>query len=79
MSKDRETMKAIHDKKFNQFLRSIDVYDEIKNGEHNCKFCNQLITFDNIYTIFPEAGKIKFVCDRTDCVVKMGEYLKDVK
>lgn len=79
MSKDRETMKAIHDEKFEQFLRSIDVYDGIKNGEYNCKFCNQLIKFDNIYTIFPEAGKIKFVCDRTDCVVKMGEYLKDVK
>ena len=72
-------MKAIHDEKFEKFLRNINVYDGVNSGKYSCKFCNKQITFDNIYTIFPESGKIKFVCDSTDCVVKMGEFLKDIK
>lgn len=72
---DRETIKAIHDEKFVAFLKSINLYEDIQKGLCKCKFCKQKVSIDNIYTIFPEEGKVKFVCDRTDCMVELGKYL----
>ena len=72
---DRETLKAVHEEKFETFLKNINVYDGILRGEYKCKFCGNVVNLDNVYTIFSEAGKVKFVCDTTNCVVNLGEYL----
>lgn len=75
---DKETIKAIHDEKFVTFLKNINIYDDILNGACKCKFCKQVVGIDNIYTIFPEEGKIKIVCDSTDCMVELGKYLNGI-
>lgn len=75
---DRETIKAIHDEKFVTFLKSINIYDDIQNGACKCKFCRQVVGINNIYTIFPEGGMIKIVCDNTDCMVELGKYLNGI-
>ncbi len=75
---DRETIKAIHDEKLVAFLKSINIYDDIQRGACKCKFCKQVVGISNIYTIFPEEGKIKFVCDSTDCMVELGKYLNGI-
>ena len=75
---DKETIRAIHDEKFIAFLKNIDIYNDIQKGECKCKFCRQVVGIDNIYTIFPEEGKIKIVCDSTDCMVELGKYLNGI-
>ena len=74
---DRETLKAVHDEKFQTFLKNINVYDGIIRGVYKCKFCGKNVNLDNIYTIFPEASKVKFVCDAPNCVVELCEYLSE--
>ena len=71
---DKETLQAVHDIKFEQFLRNINKYDDIVAGRCKCKFCGNPITIENISCIFPESGSIKFVCDDMKCIAKMSQY-----
>lgn len=77
MKKDKEIIKAIHDNKLVEFLKNIEKYDSIIGGKEKCKFCKNQITMDNLYTIFPESGSIKLVCDKPECIAKMNSYLND--
>ncbi len=77
MKKDKEIVKAIHDDKLDDFLKSIKVYDDVINGKIKCKFCDGKITLDNLYTVFPESGAIKFACDKASCIAKMNNYLNE--
>ena len=77
MKKDKEIIKAIHDNKLEQFLRSIKVYDNIINKTAKCKFCSESISLENLYTVFPESGAIKFACDKPSCIANMNNYLNE--
>lgn len=77
MKKDKEIIKAVHDNKLIEFLKNIKVYDSIIEGEKKCKFCKNQITIENLYTVFPESGSIKFVCDKPECIAKMNSYLNE--
>ncbi len=73
---DQETLQAVHDIKFELFLKNINKYDDVVEGRCKCKFCGKSVTFDNIAYIFPESGAIKFVCDEMNCMAKMSQYTK---
>lgn len=71
---DKETLQAVHDIKFEQFLRNINKYDDVVDGKCKCKFCGKTVTLENIACIFPESGAVKFVCDEMSCLAKMSQY-----
>jgi hypothetical protein len=77
MKVDKEIIKAVHDDKLEQFLKSINVYDSVINNKAKCKFCSELISMENLYTIFPESGAIKFACDKPACIAMMNSYLNE--
>lgn len=77
MKKDKEIVKAIHDDKLETFLKSIKVYEDLIAGKIKCKFCGDPVTIDNLYTVFPESGAIKFACDKAACIAKMNIYLNE--
>ena len=69
----REKVKAVHDNDLEQFLSSIGVLDQIKEGYHYCIVCNTQITLENLGAIFPKDNKINFVCDRPSCFVNLNQ------
>ena len=71
-------MKVSIDYKFENFLKRIDVYDDIVNGQKKCKFCSNPVNMDSISSVFAESGDIKFVCDKPECVARFSEYLADI-
>ena len=73
----RETVNAIHDDKFEGFLRKLGVYEDVINGEKKCKFCGDAVGYEHISTLFAESGNIKFVCEKPECIAKFSEYLAD--
>lgn len=73
-TEDKETLQAVHDIKFEQFLRNINRYDDVVAGKCKCKFCGKVVTLENIACIFPESGTVKFVCDELNCLAKMSQY-----
>lgn len=73
----KEAVNAVHDDKFEDFLRKLDVYNDVVNGGKKCKFCGETINYDHISTVFAESGNIKFVCEKPECIAKFSEYLAD--
>lgn len=75
--KSNDAIKAVYEDKFQLFLQNIGVYENVISGTEKCKFCSQLITLDNIVSVFPESGTIKFVCDNPVCICKMNNYFNE--
>lgn len=71
----KETVNAVHDDKFEGFLRKLGVYDDVINGRKKCKFCGEAVNYDHISSVFAESGDIKFVCEKPGCIAKFSEYL----
>ena len=75
--KPNDAIKAVYEDKFQLFLQNIGVYENVISGTEKCKFCSQPITLDNIASVFPESGTIKFVCDNSECICKMNNYFNE--
>lgn len=73
----KETVNAVHDDKFEGFLRRLGVYGDVMNGGKKCKFCGEAVEYDHISSVFAESGDIKFVCEKPECIAKFSEYLAD--
>lgn len=75
--KPDDAIKAVYEDKFQLFLQNIGVYDKVVSRTEKCKFCGQPVTMDNIASVFPESGTIKFVCDNPECICKMNNYFNE--
>ena len=64
----RETLKAVHDDDLNELLRSLNIYNEFVHEKMKCAFCGDLVTYDNLHSLFPESGSIKLCCNKPQCV-----------
>ena len=73
--KPNDAIKAVYEDKFQLFLQNIGVYENVVSGTEKCKFCSQPITTDNIASVFPESGNIKF--DNSECICKMNNYFNE--
>lgn len=73
----KETVNAVHDDKFEGFLRKLGVYEDVMNGRKKCKFCGEAVEYERISSVFAESGDIKFVCEKPECIAKFSEYLAD--
>jgi len=69
-------IKAVHDKDLVTFLKSIGEYDAVMNKRRKCFFCNDIITFDNILSIFPLNNKVQYCCKNPECYQSLMERKK---
>lgn len=60
-------MQVVHNDDLVEFLKSIEEYDKVINGQARCQFCGKIITLDNIRSIFPLDGEIAYCCDSKEC------------
>lgn len=65
------TMKAVHDKDLESLLSSLGVYEDVIHQKYRCLFCDDIITLDNIDSIVPHEGSVKFTCDKPECHLKL--------
>lgn len=64
-------MNVVHDSDMKDFLKSIEEYKKVKEGNVNCYFCGEQIDFDNILGVFPYENSIKYSCK--DCICELIE------
>jgi hypothetical protein len=69
----REKIKAVHDDDLEQFLSSLGVLEQIKEGEHLCTICGTPITLENFGAIYPRDNKICFLCHRAFCLANFNQ------
>lgn len=73
----REKVKAVHEDDLRGFLSSIGVLDQIENGRCHCSVCGAQIDLNNLSMVFPDKGRIQFVCDRVSCLNEIESVRKD--
>lgn len=67
------TLKAVLDEDFENFLKSLNVYDSIKAGSEKCCICEKPVSFSSISALFPHQSKVFFCCDSPACISKLKE------
>ena len=67
---NKEEISAVYEKDLKEYLRSLDLLDDINNGKINCEFCRKTITFDNLQCIFPKDNEIKICCNNSYCYLQ---------
>jgi len=77
--KVREILTVVHDDELENLMKRLGVFDEFKKGKKRCKFCMQEANFENLNSLFPESGDIKFVCDKPECTMALTKYLNQQK
>ena len=77
MKQSTNAIKAVYEDLYQQFLEQIGVYDRDVSRVEKCKFCGRKISMENIASVFPESGSIKFVCDDPGCIIKMNNYFNE--
>jgi len=73
----KESIRAVHDQDLEKILDGLGILSKFKRGELKCKFCNNVITFGNLHSIFPQSGSIKLVCDSSNCVRELSMLLNE--
>lgn len=64
---EKETLKAVHDDDLVAFLTKLGLYNKFINGKFKCAFCGDVITWDNLHSLFPDSGQVKWCCVRSEC------------
>ena len=75
MEKFMADINAILDKDMERLLKSLGVYDRIKNGEILCAVCGISITLDNLQVLIPNQKDniIDYVCNNIDCINRIKD------
>lgn len=60
-------VKAVYDDDLGRYLASLGI-DASSGALGRCKFCNQIVTYDNLAALFPQSGSLKLVCDHAQCL-----------
>ncbi|WP_228235682.1 hypothetical protein [Allomuricauda sp. M10] len=70
-------LNAVHDNDLEKLLAKLNLLEKLKQGELKCKFTQEVITFDNLHSIFPEEGTIKLVSDSPEAIKLLSEYINE--
>jgi len=74
MDKETKEINAVHERDLDNLLQRLGVKEKFDEGAFKCKFCKEVITKTNLYSILPESGAINFICDKAACVIAFTEY-----
>jgi hypothetical protein len=72
----RYEISAVHEKDLKELLSSLNLLEEVNEGHIHCKFCDTVITLENLQCIYPKGDEIVFCCDKIGC---FEQALKDFK
>lgn len=61
-------LKAVYEDDLESYLKSLGILESVKRGDLLCRFCGNVISFDNLEVIVPEDGEIKLICSNRNCV-----------
>jgi hypothetical protein len=73
------TIKAVHDDDLPKLLEKLELLNKFNAGKLNCAFCDDVITKDNLHSIFADSGALKFACSKPACVTALIEKLEKRK
>ncbi len=64
-------LRAVHDDDLGDLLENLGLRSKCIHGKLKCAFCKDIITYDNLHSLFPDSGDIKLVCSKPECVNRL--------
>jgi hypothetical protein len=62
---------AVHERKLEEFLEKLGLWDSFSKGELKCANCGVVISKENVAFIVPCGDKILFCCSIPECMDKV--------
>ena len=72
-----DTLKVVHDSELLALLEKLRIKQDIENQKIKCKFCREVITLDNLHSLFSESKTVKVVCDNPECIKQLMSYYSE--
>lgn len=73
----KSNLNAVYDENLEELLSKLNLLDKIRNGQIRCKFTNEVITLENLHSIFPEENTIKVVCNCPEAIKLLSQYINE--
>ncbi|MBV6437924.1 MAG: hypothetical protein DCC53_16900 [Chloroflexi bacterium] len=75
----KKSIDAVYDDDLLELLDNLGLKSKFENGILKCAFCNDVIDWKNLHSIFPHGGQVKFSCSKPACVKSLVEKLQDTR
>lgn len=69
--KKKEKIKLVNDSDLEQYLSSLGLLENIRKRKIHCRFCDQVVTMDNLQVLFPCEDKICVICNKKKCLERL--------
>ena len=79
MDKENKEIKAVHERDLDTLLSKISKKEDFYIGKIKCKFCEEIISKENLYSLYSELGSINFICSKPQCIAKFMEHAANRK
>lgn len=76
-ARQTETLNAVYDDDLMDVLKELGVHNDFVQGKLRCAFCGDTITWENLYSLFPDRGAVKFSCNKPECVKQLVTRVED--
>lgn len=63
-------VQAVDDRGLSALLKELGVFESI-GKDARCARCGNLVSLDSIETLFPEDGKVRFICNNAKCATAL--------
>lgn len=73
---DFENLKTINQENLGRYLENLGLLEKVSEGRAHCKFCDTVVSVENIAYLLPESGNISFICDKPECMLEASTYLR---
>lgn len=71
----QNNIKSIHDSDLEDVLKKVNIWEDVNASKVKCRFCDKVITLDNLYAFFAQGQKICVVCNEPTCVQELSKIL----
>lgn len=75
----KRKISAVHDDELLFLIEKLGLKEKMENGKLKCKFTGAVMTYENLYSIFPESRDIKLVCNTPEAIKLFTEYVNEHK
>ncbi|MDR0303511.1 MAG: hypothetical protein LBH98_01905 [Chitinispirillales bacterium] len=75
----KRNISAVYDNDLPRLIEKLGLKRTMESGNLKCKFTGTTIVFENIYSIFPESGDVKLVCNTPKAIKLFTEYVNEHK
>jgi hypothetical protein len=75
----KSSLDAVFDEELEELLERLGLIGDFRTGNLKCAFCGDVITWENLHSIFPDSGQIKVSCSKSECVEQLALRLQELE